>query len=160
MPTSARTMRTCFASSVSSIPSTCTSPESCFSSRFTQRISVDFPEPDGPHRTIFSPRRTCSEIELSTLNALKLFESPLIDIASSLFGTVFIAEILCISCDSAIKPRGCLGVECASRRAVLPGYNLTVGQPLTPIDNPWVVNGTDSLVDSEPRGVLDCKRRV
>ena len=33
-----------------------------------QRISVDFPDPDGPHRTIFSPART---VKLMFVRALK-----------------------------------------------------------------------------------------
>src|SRR5215831_3842779 len=36
--------------------------------RLTQRISVDLPEPEGPHTTIFSPRATASEQSSSAWN--------------------------------------------------------------------------------------------
>jgi hypothetical protein len=69
MPTSRRTRSTVRGSSVSSMPSTTTRPLWCSSSRLTRRISVDLPEPDGPHTTTFSPRPTARSTSFSAWNA-------------------------------------------------------------------------------------------
>ena len=45
-------------------------PFSAISRRLMQRIKVDLPEPDGPHRTIRSPSCTFRSMPLSTWNAL------------------------------------------------------------------------------------------
>ena len=58
MPTSRRISSMRLMSLVSSIPSTTILPFWCSSSRLTQRIMVDLPEPDGPHTTMRSPRMT------------------------------------------------------------------------------------------------------
>ncbi|MNC51803.1 hypothetical protein D3C75_1011110 [compost metagenome] len=41
-------------------------PFSAISRRLMQRISVDFPEPEGPHRTMRSPSRTFRLMSRST----------------------------------------------------------------------------------------------
>ena len=43
-----------------------TGPSWCVSKRLIQRMSVDFPEPDGPQMTIRSPRFTSKSISFST----------------------------------------------------------------------------------------------
>ena len=58
MPVSRRTSWMLRTSSDSSIPSTTILPPSCFSRRLMQRISVDFPPPDGPMTTTTSWRPT------------------------------------------------------------------------------------------------------
>ena len=49
-------------------PRTTRSPPWIPSRPFTQRISVDFPEPDGPHTTTTSPAATARLMSLRTLS--------------------------------------------------------------------------------------------
>src|SRR5581483_1792754 len=68
IPISRRILLLSVIRSVSSTPSTMIRPPSCFSIRLIQRISVDLPEPEGPHRTIFSPVVT---LRLTSSKAVK-----------------------------------------------------------------------------------------
>jgi hypothetical protein len=53
------------------MPSTTIRPASCFSSRLMQRISVDFPEPDGPMTTTTSWR---PDVHVDVLEGLEVAE--------------------------------------------------------------------------------------
>ena len=53
--------------SVISMPSIKTDPAVGISSRFSERRSVDLPEPDGPMMTTTSPRRTLRSMPSSAL---------------------------------------------------------------------------------------------
>src|SRR4030081_2918923 len=66
MPTSRRTSSTRRRFGPSSIPSTTISPSWNSSSALMQRISVDFPEPEGPQITIRSPLATSRLMSRST----------------------------------------------------------------------------------------------
>ena len=63
MPTLARTASASTRGSVMSSPANSTTPSSTTSSRFTQRSSVDLPEPDAPMSTTHSP---CSTVRLKS----------------------------------------------------------------------------------------------
>ena len=56
MPTSERIVSMFLMSDDRSVPSTVIEPFWCSSSALMQRMSVDFPEPEGPQITIRSPR--------------------------------------------------------------------------------------------------------
>ncbi len=58
MPTSCRTTSSFFMPGVSSWPFTRSVPLAWVSSWLMVRISVDLPEPDGPHNTMRSPEAT------------------------------------------------------------------------------------------------------
>src|SRR5918996_506108 len=58
MPTRARSLGKLVLGSFSAMPSTMISPFWNGSSALTHLISVDFPEPDGPHTTTTSPLAT------------------------------------------------------------------------------------------------------
>src|SRR5690606_5101182 len=59
------------------------------SSRFRQRRSVDFPDPDEPRIEMTSPWRAVKEIPLSTCSSLYLFCSPETERAMGWAGLVF-----------------------------------------------------------------------
>ena len=69
MPTRERSFDRLVLLSDSEMPSTTISPLWNGSSPFTVLISVDFPEPDGPHTTTTSPLSTLVVQLVSTLNA-------------------------------------------------------------------------------------------
>ncbi len=52
--------------SLTSVPSICRSPDVIFSSPAIIRSSVDFPQPDGPTKTISSPVEISRSISLRT----------------------------------------------------------------------------------------------
>jgi len=68
IPTSRRTASIVRELSLTLTPSTMISPFWYVSSALMQRINVDLPDPDGPHRTIFSPVRTARLISVKTWN--------------------------------------------------------------------------------------------
>jgi hypothetical protein len=70
MPTWRRTFSMAFTSSVSSVPSTVILPSWCSSRRLTQRMSVDFPDPEGPQITIRSPGATARSMSRNTWKSL------------------------------------------------------------------------------------------
>ena len=69
MPTWRLTASIDFTSSVSSVPSTLSTPDWCSSRRLTQRISVLLPEPEGPHTTMRSPLATDKSMSRNTWNS-------------------------------------------------------------------------------------------
>ncbi len=66
MPTRERSFGRSVFGSPTEMPSTRMSPCWNGSSAFTHLISVDLPEPDGPHTTTTSPLRTSVEHSLRT----------------------------------------------------------------------------------------------
>jgi len=66
MPTRARSFGRFVFGSFTLMPSTMMSPFCTGSSAFTVLISVDFPEPDGPHTTMTSPFSTLVVQSVST----------------------------------------------------------------------------------------------
>src|SRR6056297_1014975 len=83
MPTSRRTSRIAASSSLSSTPSTSMVPASCTSRRLMQRMSVDFPEPEGPQMTTRSPSATSRSTSLSASKLPKRLVTPCMWIATS-----------------------------------------------------------------------------
>ena len=72
MPTMARTLLMSVFLPVISVSSKNTRPLVGVSRRFTQRSSVDLPEPEGPRMTTTSPRRTSRFTPRSTSKSPKL----------------------------------------------------------------------------------------
>ena len=70
-------------SSESSTPSTTIWPRSCSSSRLMQRISVDLPEPDGPHTTTTSCLPTFMLMSFSAWKSSKNLSTPTTSIITS-----------------------------------------------------------------------------
>ena len=83
MPTSLRMASMFFRLWVSSVPSTITLPSWCSSSRLMQRISVDFPEPDGPQMTMRSRSSTVRSMSRSTWKVPNHLLSPEISMIGS-----------------------------------------------------------------------------
>src|SRR6056297_1098585 len=67
-----------------------------------QRISVDFPEPDGPHTTMRSPFITLRLMSLRTWNSPNHLFTPIISTATSPAGVAPVS--IRAACESAIIP--------------------------------------------------------
>src|SRR6476619_4224875 len=57
-----------------------------------QRISVDLPDPDGPHRTIFSPARTVKLMFVRALKSPYHFSTP----SMTIMGCEELSDVLCM----------------------------------------------------------------
>jgi hypothetical protein len=87
MPIFVRSRSMSTSGSVSSTPLTTILPPFGSSSRFTQRSSVDLPEPDGPMMQTTSPRSTLRSMFLRTSSGPNDFFNPVISTNVSLMRT-------------------------------------------------------------------------